>query len=44
MGIKCLGVPMDKDGILATGLDDLMEGWDEEARGGLRPKIVVLVP
>ncbi len=43
-GVKCIGVPMDSDGVTATALDDILTNWDEEARGAPRPKMVVLVP
>ncbi|GFZ45635.1 hypothetical protein JCM24511_03363 [Saitozyma sp. JCM 24511] len=43
-GIKCVGVPMDGDGITATALDTIMAEWDEAERGSPRPKLLLLVP
>jgi hypothetical protein len=43
-GIKCVGVPMDGDGITATALDTILEEWDEAERGSHRPKLLLLVP
>ncbi|GFZ52212.1 hypothetical protein JCM24511_09985 [Saitozyma sp. JCM 24511] len=44
LGLRCLGVSLDKHGMDPEALDNLMRGWDEAARGGPRPKLVVVVP
>jgi aromatic amino acid aminotransferase I len=44
LGLKSVGVPMDDKGIVADELDRIMDDWDENARGGPRPKLLVLVP
>ncbi|OCF32127.1 aromatic amino acid aminotransferase I [Kwoniella heveanensis BCC8398] len=44
MGIRCLGVPMDTDGVDPKALDDMMMNWDEAEKGGPRPKMIVIVP
>jgi aromatic amino acid aminotransferase I len=43
-GIKCIGVQMDSDGILATALEEILGSWDESARGAKKPKAVIMVP
>ena len=43
-GVKSIGVPMDGEGMLDTALDEIMAEWDEEARGGSRPKLLFVVP
>lgn len=44
MGLRSLGVPLDKHGMDPEALDNIMGAWDEAARGGPRPKLVVVVP
>lgn len=44
MGISCVGVTMDNDGIDPTALDEVMENWDEEKRGSRKPRMVLMVP
>jgi aromatic amino acid aminotransferase I len=44
LGIRCLGVTMDSEGIVPDVMDKMMEEWNEEERGGPRPKMLVLVP
>ncbi|KAM6516315.1 hypothetical protein FALCPG4_014500 [Fusarium falciforme] len=43
LGIKAAPVAADAEGILATSLRDLLENWDEKARGRGRPKLLYLV-
>jgi aromatic amino acid aminotransferase I len=42
LGIKAAPVAADAEGILATSLRDLLENWDEKARGRGRPKLYAL--
>lgn len=42
LGLKCVGVEMDEQGITAESLDRIMSTWDS-ARGP-KPKLLVLVP
>ena len=44
MGCRVEGVAMDKDGMLATALDDLLTNWDEVARKGPKPFVLYTVP
>ncbi|WWC64900.1 uncharacterized protein I303_107514 [Kwoniella dejecticola CBS 10117] len=44
LGIKCLGVPLDTEGLVPEALDEILTQWDEKERGGPRPKMLVLVP
>ncbi|ORY27886.1 pyridoxal phosphate-dependent transferase [Naematelia encephala] len=44
MGIRCLGVPMDTEGVNPLALDEIMSTWNEVERGGPRPKMIALVP
>jgi aromatic amino acid aminotransferase I len=43
MGINCVGVPMDEDGVKPEALDQLMTNWDE-GRQGRKPKMILMVP
>ncbi|WVQ74183.1 hypothetical protein IAR50_003777 [Cryptococcus sp. DSM 104548] len=44
IGLKCLGVPLDREGVNPTALDEMMVNWDESVMGGPRPKMLILVP
>jgi aromatic amino acid aminotransferase I len=44
MGMKPLGVTMDQDGVQAEALEKVLSEWNEEERGGSRPKFFILVP
>jgi aromatic amino acid aminotransferase I len=44
LGLNCIGVPMDEQGITPESLDQIMSTWDEAARGGPKPKLLILVP
>jgi aromatic amino acid aminotransferase I len=42
-GKPCVGVTMDQEGILPQALEEVMAGWDEEARGSRKPKLLLMV-
>lgn len=44
MGVRMVGVAMDKEGLLADSLDDILTNWDEAARGGKKPFVLYTVP
>lgn len=44
LGVKILGVRVDKEGMLATDLDDILSNWDEVERGGRKPFLLYTVP
>ena len=44
LGIKIAGVKMDKEGMLADDLDDVLSNWNEAQRGGRKPFLVYTVP
>ncbi|ERT02798.1 hypothetical protein HMPREF1624_01100 [Sporothrix schenckii ATCC 58251] len=45
LGIRVLGVEMDEQGMLPERLDDLLSGWDVQARGGSpKPHLLYTVP
>ncbi|WWC92019.1 uncharacterized protein L201_006973 [Kwoniella dendrophila CBS 6074] len=44
LGINCLGVPLDKEGLIPEALDEILTNWDEKERGGPRPKMLLVVP
>ena len=44
MGVKVVGIPMDEQGLLAAGLDDLLSSWDEKTRGASKPFLLYTVP
>ncbi|OXG52760.1 aromatic amino acid aminotransferase I [Cryptococcus neoformans] len=44
LGINCVGVPMDGEGIVPSALEKILAEWNEEARGGPKPKAILIVP
>jgi aromatic amino acid aminotransferase I / 2-aminoadipate transaminase len=44
LGIKIAGVKMDKEGMLAEDLDNLLSNWDASKRGGPKPFLIYTVP
>jgi len=44
MGARVLGVPMDEQGMLPSGLDSLLSNWNEAERGARKPFVVYTVP
>lgn len=42
LGIKAVPIPADADGLLAQHLRFTLQNWDEEKRGGPRPKLYVV--
>ncbi|CAD6587834.1 MAG: hypothetical protein TREMPRED_004865, partial [Tremellales sp. Tagirdzhanova-0007] len=44
LGYRCLGVPVDWEGVDAIALDTIMATWDVKQRGGSPPKMLVMVP
>jgi aromatic amino acid aminotransferase I / 2-aminoadipate transaminase len=44
LGIKVAGIKMDKEGMLAEGLDEVLSNWNQLERGGPKPFLVYTVP
>lgn len=44
MGIECLGVKMDDEGLLPSSMDSILANWDEEQRGARKPFLLYTVP
>ncbi len=44
LAIRVLGVAMDEQGMLPESLDDLLSGWDAQARAGPKPHLLYTVP
>lgn len=44
MGVRVAGVKMDECGMLAESLDEVLNTWDEKARGAEKPFLVYTVP
>lgn len=45
LGIRVVGVKMDGEGLLPGSMDEILSGWDPEARGGARkPTVLYTVP
>ncbi|SMY24958.1 unnamed protein product [Zymoseptoria tritici ST99CH_1A5] len=44
MGVKCAAVSMDRGGMIASSLDDVLTNWDAKARGGPKPFLLYTVP
>lgn len=44
LGIKAVPISADAEGIQAKGLRDMLQNWDEKARGARRPRTLVPHP
>ncbi|ODN98484.1 aromatic amino acid aminotransferase I [Cryptococcus wingfieldii CBS 7118] len=44
LGGRNIGVPLDGEGLDAEALNKILSEWDEEERGGARPKTLLVVP
>ncbi|KAL9608191.1 MAG: hypothetical protein Q9167_006969 [Letrouitia subvulpina] len=44
MGVKCLGVKMDDEGLLPSSMDSILANWNEEQRGAKKPFLLYTVP
>jgi aromatic amino acid aminotransferase I / 2-aminoadipate transaminase len=44
MGIRAVGIDMDRDGMIPTALDMTLTNWDSKARGGPKPKLLYTIP
>ena len=45
MGVECIGVKMDKEGLLPSHLDSIMSHWDPSAHDGApKPSLLYTVP
>ena len=44
LGIKVVGIEMDDQGMIATGLDSVLSNWDIAERGARKPRVIYLVP
>lgn len=42
LGIKAVPIPADAEGIEARSLEDVLANWNEEERGGRRPRLLVM--
>ena len=44
LGIKAVGARIDEQGLVPEAMDELLSGWDEEARGSRKPHVLYTVP
>ncbi|KAI4205622.1 MAG: hypothetical protein LQ346_001406 [Caloplaca aetnensis] len=44
LGIKPLGIKMDKEGLLPSHMDDILTNWSENERGARKPFLLYTVP
>ncbi|KAL8697899.1 MAG: hypothetical protein Q9224_002098, partial [Gallowayella concinna] len=44
LGIKCLGIQMDSEGLLPAHMDDVLSNWSESERGAQKPFLLYTVP
>jgi len=45
MGVKCIGIKMDSEGLLPSSMDHILSTWDPAAHGGAeRPWLLYTVP
>lgn len=42
LGIKAIPIPADADGLSAQDLRFTLQNWDEQERGGHRPRVYVI--
>ncbi|PZC88510.1 ARO8, Transcriptional regulator, partial [Pyrenophora tritici-repentis] len=44
LGICPIGVPIDSEGLLPEGLDDILSNWDIQTRGTRKPHLLYSIP
>ena len=44
LGIRCLGIKMDEEGLLPSSMDDILSNWSEVERGARKPFLLYTVP
>lgn len=44
MGVRMVGIKMDKQGLVPEDMDETLSNWDEVARGGRKPFLLYTVP
>lgn len=44
LGLKALAVPIDDEGIVPEGMDELLSNWDAQARGARKPFVLYTIP
>ena len=44
MGVRCIGIKIDAEGLLPSSMDEILSNWDESARGGSKPWLLYTVP
>ena len=45
LGVNCVSIPMDDQGILPASLDAILTNWDPQAHaGGRKPWLLYIVP
>ncbi|KAL8862787.1 MAG: hypothetical protein Q9178_000729 [Gyalolechia marmorata] len=44
LGVRCLGIKMDEEGLLPSHMDDILSNWSESERGAKKPFLLYAVP
>ncbi|KAL8934376.1 MAG: hypothetical protein Q9216_005942 [Gyalolechia sp. 2 TL-2023] len=44
LGVKCVGIKMDAEGLLPADMDNILTNWSETDRGGPKPFLLYTVP
>ena len=44
LGVHCVGVGMDEQGMTPEALEEVLSGWNEAERGFKQPHVMYLVP
>ncbi|KAL8732690.1 MAG: hypothetical protein Q9166_002666 [cf. Caloplaca sp. 2 TL-2023] len=44
LGVKCVGIKMDAEGLLPSRLDDILSSWSDSERGARKPFLLYTVP
>lgn len=44
MGVRPVTIPIDDEGLVPEGLDELLKGWCDIEKGMRRPKVLYTIP
>ena len=44
LGVRCIGIKMDKEGLVPSDMDHILTNWSESERGGPKPFLLYTVP
>lgn len=44
LGLKCIGIKMDAEGLIPAEMDNILTNWSEKDRGAPKPHLLYIVP